>query len=404
MQHHLLLQFDNMQCGADNGRMQAGKCDVVVIGVGGMGSAVCRHLARRGRRVVGLEQFEIGHDRGSSHGQSRVIRKAYFEDSRYVPLLERSYELWRELETATGESLLHVGGGVNIGPADHVAIRGALESARRHNLPHEWLDAREISRRFPALRPGESDFGLYEPQAGFLRPERCVAAHVTDARTAGAEILERCAVRRVESDGAGLRVESDAGTWYADRIVVTAGAWIAPLLEVIGGGGRQPVFIERQVQLWFEPAEVDQTSPDRLPVFIQFTPEGVFYGLPNEGAGVKVCQHHGGASTTAEAVDRGVRPDDEAPVRRFVARHVPAANGPLRNGKVCLYTNTPDGHFLVGLAPHDPRIVVASGFSGHGFKFASVIGEIAADLAIDGRTRHPIGMFELSRFEHESRS
>ncbi len=384
----------------------AQRYDVIVVGVGGMGSAAAYHLARRGRRVLGVERFDIPDEMGSSHGGNRVIRKAYFEDPRYVPLLHRAYELWGELETQAGEKLLHVCGGLNIGPADHPCIAGVRESVAQHGLAHEVLTAEEIQRRFPALRPGEGDIGIYEADAGFVLPERCVLAHVEQARRLGAEIQAREAVREVRPGARSVTVATERGEYDAETVVVSAGAWLGSMLEGVGtaavakqGGFGLPLRVERQVQCWFEPVRAEECAPGRLPVFIQFFADRSYYGLPHFGRpGVKVCRHHGGATVTAETVDRTVSSADEEDVRGFVRAHLPAADGRLLSAKVCLYTNTPDEHFVIGRHPAAERVMIVSACSGHGFKFSAVVGEIVADLIVDGRSRHEIGMFAPGRF------
>ncbi len=371
--------------------------DTIVLGVGGMGSAVCYHLARRGQRVVGIERHDIPHEFGSSHGSSRVIRKAYFEDPRYVPLLHRAYALWRELELESGESLLTLCGGLNMGPPGHACIVGVLDSVARHRLPHEVLSEHEIRSRFPAFRPAAGDIGVFETDAGFLVPERCVSAHVRLAVRHGAQILTSCTSRAVERSSAGWSVHTDQGAFTAERLVLTLGPWLAQ--HELQLGPRSPLQVERQVQLWFEPRNAALHAIGRMPVFIHFGEAGSFYGIPaSPGGGVKVCRHHGGATVTPDDVDRRVSERDEADVRAYLRRHLPGADGPLVAGKVCLYTNTPDGHFVIGTRPDDVSVIVAGGFSGHGFKFASVVGEIVADLAIAGRTAHDIEMFSPARF------
>ncbi len=374
--------------------MASANYDCVVLGVGGMGSAACYHLARRKKRVLGLEQFEIPHERGSSHGHSRVIRKAYFEDPRYVPLLHRAFELWRELEAAAGETLLHLTGGINIGPLDHPCIQGVQESVRLHNLTHAILDASEIRRRFPALRPVGNVVGIHEMDAGFLRPERCVLAHVAAAKRHGAEIRTGQRVSAIEWTEKDVRVTTADGSVQAERLIVTAGAWLGNVLPI-----GLPLKVERQVQLWFTAREPAIFEPGRMPVFIYFSNDRSYYGVPAfDGRGVKICRHHGGAIVTPDTVDRTVSRADKDDVRAFVRTHLAPLDGPSQDGLVCLYTNTPDENFIIGASPSSPRVIIAGGFSGHGFKFASVMGEIVADLATAGKTRHEIGMFAPTRF------
>jgi sarcosine oxidase len=368
--------------------------DAIVIGLGVMGAATCRSLAQRGLRVLGLEQFQIGHDRGSSHGRTRVIRKAYFEDPRYVPLLHETFEAWRALEASCGQSLLHVTGCVNIGPPDHECIRGVIESAREHSLPCEQLDAGAIAQRWPALKPSPGDIGVFEADAGILMAEPCVKALADDAEARGAVL--RCGekVERWAADADGVVVHTTSGEYRARRLALCAGPWMSALAGDMGVS----LSVERQVQAWFEPVEPRHCEVGRLPVFIHFTPNGDFYGMPNlNGQGVKAAQHHGGAVTTPETVGRAFTPQDEKKIRGYLSRHLPSANGPLRDATICLYTNTRDSHFIIDRHPAYSNVWIAGGFSGHGFKFAPVVGESLAAMVTGQCARPEMAMFGLSR-------
>ncbi len=385
------------------GRRQARQV-IVVLGIGGMGAAALAHIAARGERVIGIEQDDVPSARGSSHGETRVIRKAYFEDPRYVPLLERAYELWSKLEDRVGERLLFRTGCLNVGPADHPAIAGVEESVRRHALAHERLDEAAMRARFPALVPNVGDVGIFEEDGGFLRVEACTRAHAQWAVAAGAELRTKTRVTAIDRDGPRLRVTLDDGdTLVADRLVVSAGAWLAsaaPLRAIAEG---LPLSVERQVQLYFQPRQSELVTAPTLPAFIHFEGERAFYGIPLHGEGeepaaLKVCRHHGGAITTADALDRTLHDEDVDVVRAFLRARLPTGDGPLLRAKVCMYTNTPDHAFVIGAAPAHPNVVVLGGFSGHGFKMASVIGEIAADLATSGKSRFDLGLFRPDRF------
>ncbi|HEY8086562.1 MAG TPA: N-methyl-L-tryptophan oxidase [Polyangiaceae bacterium] len=379
------------------------RCDVLVLGVGGMGAAALAHLASRGLSVIGVEQDRVPSERGSSVGETRVIRKAYAEDPRYVPLLERAYVLWRALEAESGEALFVRTGCLNIGPPGHPAIAGVLASVARHGLPHQHLQADELRARF-ALEPAAGDEGIFEEDAGFLRVEACTRAHARRAQSCGAELRTRTPVCALDVTAGGVRATlADGETLSADRAVVAAGPWLgsAPALREVARALR--LTVERQVQLWFRPTEPARARPPTLPAFIHFTPRGAFYGIPPDDApglepAVKVCRHHGGEATTADALDRAVRPDDEETVRAYLRAHLPAAAGPLVRSRVCMYTNTPDEHFVVGALARWPHVVVLGGFSGHGYKMASVIGEIAADLLTEGRCAFDLTMFDPARF------
>ena len=376
--------------------------DVLVLGLGGMGSAALAHLAARGLSAVGLEQDDVPSLRGSSVGETRVIRKAYLEDPRYVPLLLRAYELWRELEARERATLYVRTGCLVLGPRDHAAVRGTLASAEMHGLPHAVLEEDEVRARL-ALVPVPGDRGVLEEDAGFLRVEACTAAHARWAQASGAAVRTKTRVASVDLAGGKVRATLEGGeTVTADKMVVSAGAWLASAPGLAEIARALPLVVERQAQLWFRSRAPETTGPPRLPVFIHFTGAGTFYGLPpdaqNDAPGVKVYRHHDGEATQADALDRTLRPADEAAVRGYVRAHLPAADGELLRSRICMYTNTPDEHFLVGEHPRWPQVVVLGGFSGHGYKMASVMGEIAADLVTKGASRFDLGMFCVGRF------
>jgi sarcosine oxidase len=349
--------------------------DVVVLGLGVMGSATAWHLARRGLRVLGLEQFAPAHDRGSSHGLSRVIRKAYFEHPDYVPLVHRAYELWEELERACGRELLRKTGGLMIGRPDSAVVEGSQKSARLHGIRHRMLEGAELRERFPVLRFREDEVALEEFDAGVLLAEEAVLAFQGEARRHGAELR--------------FGVPARVGEVPARKTIVTAGAWLPGLFPGL------PLKVERQVLFWFDPV----ADRGRFPLFIWERDGRPAYLIPDiRDHGVKIAFHHGGEITSPDRLRREVGADEVEEMRRRLADSVPSLNGPLRRSAVCMYTNTPDEHFALGALPSDPDVLVGSPCSGHGFKFAPVVGEILADLAVDGRTRHPIGRFGLDRF------
>jgi sarcosine oxidase len=369
--------------------------DVIVVGAGAMGSAALYHLSRRGLRVLGLERFEPGHDRGSSHGITRVIRLGYFEDPSYVPLLRRAYALWRELETASGRQLLHVTGIAEIGPPDGELVRGTLRSAQQHDLPHEIVAADELQRRLPALRLPDHYVGVLQPDGGYLEAEPAIHAHVGLATAAGAELGTNITVRAVEPYGRGVRVLTDTGSFQAATAIVAAGPWLQNLLP-----GCAPLRVTRQVIAWFAPKEPALFTPDRFPVFLLESRHGMHYGFPLLGeAGVKIAKHyHRDETVDPDTYGRSVTVEDEAVIRAAVTEHLPLADGPLVAAKSCLYTMTPDRHFIVDRLPRCGAIIIASPCSGHGFKFSPVIGEILADLVESGTTPHDISRFRLGRF------
>jgi sarcosine oxidase len=370
--------------------------DVIVVGVGGMGSAAVCELARRGRRVLGLERFDVPHAMGSSHGVTRIIRYAYYEDRSYVPLMARAYELWEQLQERAGERLLRITGSLDVSVTGGRVFEGSKESCDEHGLPYEVLDGVELGRRFPGYRLPAESRALLQPRGGFLLPERCIVAHVTQAQALGAEVHGRERVLGWAAEDDGVVVTTDRATYGADRLVLTAGAWSAELAEPLRGLAAP----ERQVVAWLQPRRPELFGPDRFPVFNLECAEGRYYGLPVFSIpGVKLGRyHHRGERADPDRLDRECHPEDEEVLASFARRYLPDGAGPTMSLGACMFTNSPDEHFIVDLLPGHPQVGVAAGFSGHGFKFCSVVGEIMADLAETGRTRHDIGLFRLDRF------
>jgi sarcosine oxidase len=360
--------------------------DVIVVGLGGMGSAAAAHAASRGQRVLGLEQFQPAHDQGSSHGRSRVIRLAYFEDPAYVPLLRRAYELWRQLERQTGRRLLQITGGLMIGTPDSEVVAGSLRSAREHQLAHELLDADQIRSRFPAFTPDRGIVALYENEAGIVFPEEAIRAHLDVAVDNGARVHfdERVEEWSVASSGT-ISVRTSRGRYEAGRLILAPGSWAPGLFKIAW----LPLDVEPQQLHWFDPGGgTAPFMPDRFPIYIWELGGGIsFYGFPADDDGrVKVAFFR--SKVTGEAA-----------MREALRPCLPAlAEGTLVETVSCKYTLTPDQHFVIGHHPESANVVIASPCSGHGYKFASVIGEILSDLAIGGATRHPIGLFSPGRF------
>ena len=369
--------------------------DVIVVGLGGMGAAALCHLAERGQRVLGLERFEPGHPYGSSHGLTRIIRLAYFEHPSYVPLLRRAFELWRELEQGMAEPLLHVTGGLDVGPVGGFVFDGSLRSCLAHDLPHEVLDAPAIARRFGAWQPAPNAMAVYQPDAGFLTPERCIAAHLARAGRSGATVHTNEQVLAVESAPGGVRVRTDRGVYEAGQVVLAAGPWMGELAPAL----THRLVPERQVLGWFGIDDPPAFAPSAFPVFVLEAEEGAFYGFPEyQVPGFKLGKyHHRFEAVHPDRVPREITPDDEAALRLASARYFPAGNGKLESATTCIFTNTADEHFVIDRAPELPEVLMVSACSGHGFKFSSVIGEICADLVTSDRTRHDIDLFKLSR-------
>jgi sarcosine oxidase len=374
--------------------------DVIVFGVGAMGSATCYELARRGVRVLGLEQFDIPHDKGSSHGFSRLIRLAYYEHPDYVPLLRRAWDRWGELETAAGQTLLHRTGVLYLGAPTSTFLAGCVRSAELHGLALERLTRADAGRRYPQFRVPDDFIGLFEPTGGFLLSERCIAAHARLAIAAGAGIRGRKAVRSWEVDGSGVSVPTaDGSTFRADRLVFCGGAWSDKLVTDLG----VPLKVSRQTLGWVRPKDPSAFDIVRFPCWmIDIDGDACHYGfpmLPDGPPGLKIAKHFVGPRTDPDTLDRTPRPEDDADYRDCLKDYIPMADGPVLSQRVCMYTNSPDGHFILDHHPRWPgRVSIACGFSGHGFKFASVVGEIMADLATVGRTELPVEFLSLKRF------
>jgi sarcosine oxidase len=375
----------------------AASYDVIVVGVGGMGSAACYQLARRGKRVLGLERFDIPHANGSSHGVTRIIRLAYYESPVYVPILRRAFELWRETGARFGEQLLHVTGGLDASWENGRVFTGSLESCIAHDLPHEVLTGSEVNARFPGYRLPDTHRAVFQPDAGFVLSERAIVAHVELAMAAGAEIHAREKVLEWEPiAGGGVRVVTDRGRYEAARLILSPGAWVSSFVPEL-----EPFAVpERQVVGWFQPSAPAKFTPDAFPVSIIEVEEGHYYMLPVFGIpGLKLGRyHHLNERGGADALSRDVAGEDEEALRWCLRRYFPEANGPVMTLRACLFTVTPDEHFIIDTLPGNDDVIVASPCSGHGYKFASAVGEILADLATTGKSRFDLSMFRMTRF------
>lgn len=370
--------------------------EVIVVGLGAMGSCTLAELSRRGHRVLGLDRFTPPHAMGSSHGKSRIIREAYFEDPRYVPLVQRAYRAWAALEQESGVSIYRQTGGLMLGAPDSALVKGALLSATLHGLPHETLSAAEVERRFPAFVTEPEWIGVWEPRAGMLHPEAAIGAALAVAQGFGAELRLHETVLGIDVIPGGVEVATTAGRYRAATVVVSAGAWTTTLFPELA----LPLVVQRNVLHWFTPrTDPAHFTASAMPIFIgDIGADGTWYGFPDVGDGVKLARHHHGVATTADRVDRTVAADEVEAMRAILARHMPAANGPRRESQVCLYTNAPDEHFVLGPHPQHPAVIVASPCSGHGFKFASAIGEILANLATARDPGFDISFFAVDRF------
>jgi len=361
-----------------------------------MGSAACHELARRGQRVLGVEQFSLVHTRGSSHGQTRIIRTAYAEHPSYVPLVRRAFEKWYELEQFTGRHLLTECACLNAGPPASEHVEGVRASVREHALAAEELSAESINRRFkPFQLPGDYS-GVLEQAAGFLLVEDCVRAQIDAAVALGADIRANEPVRQWRVIGDSVEVATDKDTYRASKLVIAAGAWATQLLAETG----VPLRVMRQTLLWFDVgSRAGDFRRDRFPIFIIDAPGQPFYGLPAlDRFGLKVARHYGAPElANPEGVNWNINDEDLTTTRPLIDNYLPVL-GSLTKGQVCMYTVTPDRHFVIDLHPRWPNVAIACGFSGHGFKFAPTVGEVLADLVERGASSHDIQLFSANRF------
>ncbi|WP_262363140.1 N-methyl-L-tryptophan oxidase [Paenibacillus tuaregi] len=368
-----------------------------MVGAGSMGMSAGAHLARRGIRTLLIDAFDPPHKEGSHHGDTRLIRHAYHGGPSYIALAIRAHELWNELEEESGDTLLVTSGVINLSSPQVISYRERLEDSLRLGLRIEHLDAVEIHKRWPGFTVPEDYMGLYEPDAGYLLSERCVSAYRMAAGEAGAELLANTRVVRLEERGEGVSVHTDKmGIFHAAKVILSAGAWFQTLEPYV----TLPITPVRKTVGWFGTAGA-QFDVGRFPGFTLNTPEGGYYGFPNiAGAGLKIGRHDGGKvwSPGEPYLPFGSDPEDEGDLRKALEAYIPGAAGALKRGVVCKYERTPDEDFIIDRYDGYSHVWIAGGFSGHGFKFSSVVGEILADLAETGTTRHDIGLFSLSRF------
>ncbi|MGC3970058.1 MAG: N-methyl-L-tryptophan oxidase [Pirellulales bacterium] len=376
--------------------------DCIVVGCGAVGSAAAYHLASRGLRVLALDRFSPPHDRGSSHGRTRMIRQAYFEHPDYVPLVLRAYGLWEQLAAAAGEPLYQETGLLEIGPPDGHVVPGVLSAAAAHGLAVDSLSLDDIRHRFPGFRVPAGMVGVFERHAGFLHVERCIAAQVRLARTAGAELRFDEPAISWQPDGAGVVVETANGRYSAGRLILTAGAWAGTLLAELD----IPLKVRRKPQYWFAPTTDAYTLAQGCPSFLYETiddlgqPAGVFYGFPVVGPeGLKCAEHSGGLPVADPAqLERAVDQDDLARVQTFLRTYMPGVTPTLTDHAPCMYTMSPDENFLVDRHPQHSQVAFVAGLSGHGFKFACVLGEALADLSTNGQNALPMEFLSCRRF------
>lgn len=376
--------------------------DAIIVGTGGFGSSCLYHLARCGVRVLGLDRFSAGHDRGSSHGDTRVIRQAYFEHPDYVPLLQRGYDLWRDLESASGRDLMHLCGLFLAGPPDGQAVAGTRLAARQHGIPLEDVSVRDFSdspgARFSGFRIPDGFEAVFEAVGGYLHVEDCVRTHIELALQAGAEHRTGESIVSWESNGQTVLVRTESETYEAAALVLTPGAWASQLLQT--SPGLPQLTVLRKTLHWHGVrSDAYNVNAGGTGFFFEM-PYGIFYGFPSlDGQTLKLAEHSGGEPVSDPLhVDRSLKDSDTQPTSRFLQDVMPDVDLVCDQHSVCMYTTTPDGHFLVDRHPAHSNVFFGAGFSGHGFKFTSVLGEALADLVIDGETKLPIDFLTLSRF------
>lgn len=370
--------------------------DVIVAGVGGMGSSACWHLARRGLKVLGLEKFDIPHSNGSSHGINRIIRLAYFEHPDYVPILRRAYTLWRETEQLFNEQLLYITGSIDAGEASSRVITGSLEACKQHALDHEVMSGAELNKRFRGYNLPKDHLAILQPDGGFVASERAIVAHVKLALSKGAEIHAREPMLSFEQTAKGVRVTTAKGVYEAKKLIVSTGAWIQEHITELKG----KAVPERQVLGWFNPKKPELFRLGAFPVSNTLTPHGHTYQFPEWGVpGFKFgLYHHLYEQGLADDLPNEPTPEDERVLREVLTRYFPDAAGETMALRVCKFTNTFDEHFVIDTLPNSKNVIIASPCSGHGFKFASAIGEILADIAENGQSRFDLNLFKLNRF------
>jgi sarcosine oxidase len=378
--------------------MSKPQSDVIVLGLGGMGAATAFHLAARGKSVIGIDRYQPGHRYGSSHGKTRIIREAYFEAPEYVPLVRRAYQLWRELENDSRQSLLSIHGLLTMGKPESELVAGVLKSSEMYGIACESFDRSQIMQRFPGAVPSEDMVGVYEPTGGLLDPEKCIDVHLKLARDHGASIRDGERVTGWKSTGTGVEVVTDQDTYRAEQLVVTAGPWTGRILNDL----ELPLECWRVFFAHYDSVKRDYYTPDTFPITLWDTPTGSYYAIPYlPGQGMKVGRHDSGEVVDPETMKRTVDVAELRNQTETIERYMPGSTGRVLEAETCIYTVTPDHHFIIDRHPEYENVSFACGFSGHGYKFASVVGEIMADLSENGRTEHPIGFLSADRFVAE---
>ena len=374
--------------------------DAIVIGAGAMGSAAAYYLSKRGRRVLLLEQFELDHRKGSSYGYSRIIRYSY-DHPEYVELMKDTFPLWFALEAELGEKLYYKTGGIDFGPPDDERLQATINAVRSSGISHELLDVDEATQRFPQFRFGERFKILYQPDSGFIAASKAVRGHLELARKLGAVIAENTAVTDIKIHADSVEVAVEHERHSAANLIITAGSWAQSLLRETGL--ELPLTVLRCQLNFLAPADMNRYESDRCPVWIAHVgnrfPENP-YGIPShDGSGFKAAFHGGAQVRRPNEVDYSPDASNIEALRPFLRAHIPGlATAPARESRICLYTQTPDEHFIIDAHPEHKHVAIGAGFSGHGFKFSTMVGKMLTDIALDGATKHNDRLFKISRF------
>jgi sarcosine oxidase len=370
--------------------------DVAIIGAGAMGSAAAYHLSKSAASVIVFDQYSPPHSLGSSHGESRIIREAYFESPMYVPLVRMAYQLWGELEKESGKKLFLKTGGLMLGHKDDKVFKGASVSAKEYGISSELISSDEIARQFPAFKPTKDTIALFERNAGILLPEECIKAHLELARKSSAHFHFNESVHRIDSKNGEIEIFTNKGNYLAHKIILSTGAWINSLIPEL----HLPLTVKRQVLFWFKYPNEDAAKfqPDHLPIYIwEYEKNKIFYGFPDLGSGLKIAIHHEGKLTAAETIDRKVEQEEIDQLAELIENHF-NTKATFSHSIVCMYTNTPDENFIIDYHPSNQNIIIASPCSGHGFKFSSAIGKILSEMVMRKPLSFDIKPFSITRF------